>query len=43
MRRPTQLSLKTRVLSALPFLIVWSSLLAGYMVIPNRSVRFRMR
>jgi membrane protein len=36
-----EFSLKTRVISALPFLIVWSSLLAGYMVIPNRSVRFR--
>jgi len=33
-----QLSLKARILSALPFLIVWSALLAGYMVIPNRSV-----
>jgi membrane protein len=27
------------VLSALPFLMVWSALLAGYIVIPNRSVR----
>ena len=36
----TELSLKTRMLSALPFLIVWSSLLAGYMIIPNRAVRF---
>lgn len=36
----TELSLKARVLSALPFLIVWSALLTGYMVIPNRSVRF---
>jgi membrane protein len=36
----TQISLKARVLSALPFLIVWSALLAGYIVIPNRSVRF---
>lgn len=36
----TELSLKTRVLSALPFLIVWSSLVAAYMIIPNRSVRF---
>src|SRR3954465_7438175 len=36
-----EFSLKTRVLSALPFLIVWSALLTGYIVIPNRSVRFR--
>jgi membrane protein len=35
-----EFSLKTRVLSALPFLIVWSALLTGYIVIPNRSVRF---
>ena len=34
-----QLSLKTRMLSALPFLIVWSALVAGYVVIPNRGVR----
>jgi membrane protein len=34
-----EISLKARVLSALPFLIVWSALLAGYIVIPNRSVR----
>ena len=34
-----QLSLKTRVLSVLPFLIVWSTLVAAYMVIPNRGVR----
>ena len=34
-----QLSLKTRVLSVLPFLIVWSALVAAYMVIPNRGVR----
>jgi membrane protein len=34
-----QLSLKTRVLSVLPFLIVWSTLAAAYIVIPNRSVR----
>jgi len=32
-------SLKTRVLSVLPFLIVWSALVAAYMVIPNRGVR----
>ncbi|HJT98015.1 MAG TPA: YihY family inner membrane protein, partial [Rhodanobacteraceae bacterium] len=36
-----ELSLKARVLSALPFLIVWSALLTAYIVIPNRSVRFR--
>ena len=36
----TELSLKRRALSLLPFLIVWSSLIAGYMIIPNRSVRF---
>jgi membrane protein len=36
-----EFSIKTRVLSALPFLIVWSALLTGYIVIPNRSVRFR--
>jgi membrane protein len=36
-----EFSLKTRILSALPFLIVWSALLTGYIVIPNRSVRFR--
>lgn len=35
-----QFSLKARILSALPFLIVWSALVAGYMVIPNRSVHF---
>jgi membrane protein len=34
-----ELSLKARILSALPFLIVWSSLVAAYMVIPNRGVR----
>lgn len=37
----TQFSLKARVLSALPFLIVWSALVAAYMVIPNRSIRLR--
>lgn len=36
-----QFSLKTRVLAALPFLIVWSVLVAGYVVIPNRGVRIR--
>jgi membrane protein len=34
-----QLSLKARVLSVLPFLIVWSALVAAYVVIPNRGVR----
>ncbi|MGA9422990.1 MAG: YihY family inner membrane protein [Rhodanobacteraceae bacterium] len=37
----TQVSLKARVLSVLPFLIVWTALLAGYMAIPNRTVQFR--
>jgi membrane protein len=37
----TQFSIKDRVLSALPFLIVWISLTTGYTVIPNRTVRFR--
>jgi membrane protein len=37
----TQFSIKTRVLAALPFLIVWVAMITGYMVIPNRSVRFR--
>jgi membrane protein len=36
-----QLSLKARVLAVLPFLIVWSALIAAYTVIPNRSVRVR--
>ncbi|MGA9341915.1 MAG: YihY family inner membrane protein [Rhodanobacteraceae bacterium] len=36
-----QLSIKARALSVLPFLIVWTALLAGYMAIPNRTVRFR--
>jgi membrane protein len=36
-----QFSLKARVLSALPFLIVWTAMIVGYAVIPNRSVRFR--
>jgi membrane protein len=36
-----QFSLKARVLSVLPFLIVWSAMIAAYMVIPNRSVRLR--
>ncbi|MGB0132269.1 YihY family inner membrane protein [Dokdonella sp.] len=37
----TQFSIKARVLAALPFLIVWVAMITGYMVIPNRSVRFR--
>jgi membrane protein len=37
----TQLSLKARLLTVLPFLIVWVAMITGYMVIPNRSVRFR--
>jgi membrane protein len=36
-----QFSIKAHVLSVLPFLIVWSALVAGYMVIPNRGVRVR--
>jgi membrane protein len=36
-----QISLKARVLSVLPFLIVWSTLVAAYMVIPNRELRLR--
>jgi membrane protein len=36
-----QFSIKARVLSALPFLLVWSALVAAYAVIPNRSVRLR--
>ena len=36
-----QFSLRTRVLSVLPFLIVWTAIVVGYLVIPNRSVRFR--
>jgi membrane protein len=37
-----QFSIKARVLAALPFLIVWSTLVAGYVVIPNRTVRVRL-
>jgi membrane protein len=37
----TQFSIKARVLAVLPFLIVWSAMLAAYTVIPNRSVRMR--
>ncbi|GAA0722821.1 YihY family inner membrane protein [Dokdonella soli] len=36
-----QFSIKARVLAVLPFLIVWSALVAAYAVIPNRSVRIR--
>lgn len=36
-----QFSIKARLLSALPFLIVWTAMVVGYTVIPNRSVRFR--
>lgn len=36
-----QFSIKARVLSALPFVIVWTAMIAGYTVIPNRGVRFR--
>lgn len=37
----TQWSLKERVLSALPFLIVWIAFSTAYAVIPNRTVRLR--
>ena len=36
-----QFSLKARVLAVLPFLIMWSALVAAYAVIPNRTVRLR--
>lgn len=36
-----QFSFKARVLAVLPFLIVWSALIAAYTVIPNRGVRLR--
>lgn len=36
-----QFSIKARVLSILPFLIVYTALVAAYVVIPNRSVRLR--
>jgi membrane protein len=36
-----QFSIKARVLAVLPFLIVWSAMLAAYTVIPNRTVRMR--
>ena len=35
------LGLKTQFLSFLPFLIVWVSLIASYLIIPNRTVRIR--
>lgn len=37
----SQFSIRARILSALPFLIVWVALITGFMVVPNRSVRFR--
>jgi membrane protein len=37
----SQFSLKARVLALLPFMIVWSGLVAAYTVIPNRTVRLR--
>ena len=37
----TEFSLKARVLSVLPFFIMWTALVVGYLVIPNRSVRVR--
>lgn len=36
-----QLGLKARLLNLLPFLFVWISLLASYLIIPNRHVRLR--
>ena len=36
-----QFSIKARVLAVLPFLIVWSAMIAAYAVIPNRTVRMR--
>ncbi|KAB2900901.1 MAG: virulence factor BrkB family protein [Dokdonella sp.] len=36
-----QYSIKAHVLSALPWLIVFTALIAAYVVIPNRSVRLR--
>ena len=35
------LGLKTQLLGFLPFLIVWVSLIASYLIIPNRPVRIR--
>jgi membrane protein len=37
----TEFSLKARVLSVLPFFIMWTAMVVGYIVIPNRSVRLR--
>ncbi|MEO7934757.1 MAG: YihY family inner membrane protein [Dokdonella sp.] len=37
----TQWSIKERLLSVLPFMIVWVALSTAYTVIPNRPVRFR--
>ncbi|MEO8671000.1 MAG: YihY family inner membrane protein [Tahibacter sp.] len=37
----TGLGLKSRFLGILPFLIVWFALLTSYLIIPNRSVRWR--
>jgi len=36
-----QFSIRARVLGLLPFLIVWAALVAAFVVIPNREVRFR--
>ncbi len=36
-----QFSMKARLLSLAPFLIVWAALLSAYTIIPNRSVRLR--
>lgn len=36
-----QFSLRARVLGLLPFLIVWTALVAAFVVIPNREVRLR--
>ncbi|MEO8459972.1 MAG: virulence factor BrkB family protein [Dokdonella sp.] len=36
-----QFSIKARLLSVLPFLIVWTAQLAAYTVIPNRTVAIR--
>ena len=37
----TEFSIKARVLSVLPFFIMWTAMVVGYLVIPNRSVRMR--
>ena len=39
--RAVPFSLKARLLSILPFLIIWVTLMTAYMVILNRGVRFR--